>query len=240
MIISHRHRFIFIKTAKTAGTSIEIALSRFLGPEDVLTPTAATDDRMRRESGGRFPQNYRRSRDQTLFDRARILLYGVPKARFHKHMGAAEIRALLPDVVWNSYFKFCVERNPWDRAVSLYHWRRKAAQGQSLSEFIASGALQDLRRLGRDLYTIDGEIVVDRIIRFEDLETELEEVRRKIGLPVPLELPRAKGGTRTDRRPYSEIMTPEDRRRIAKMFQEEIRFMGYHEERRGCSDPALP
>lgn len=32
MIVSHRYRYIFIKTKKTAGTSIEIALSRHCGP----------------------------------------------------------------------------------------------------------------------------------------------------------------------------------------------------------------
>ena len=38
MIISHKHKFIFIKTRKTAGTSIELFLSRFCGPEDIITP----------------------------------------------------------------------------------------------------------------------------------------------------------------------------------------------------------
>ena len=37
-IISHRHRFIFVRTHKTASTSVEIALSRICGPEDVITP----------------------------------------------------------------------------------------------------------------------------------------------------------------------------------------------------------
>lgn len=38
MIISHRYRFIFIKTMKTAGTSVEIFLSQRCAAEDVVTP----------------------------------------------------------------------------------------------------------------------------------------------------------------------------------------------------------
>lgn len=228
MILSHAHRFIFIKTAKTAGTSIEIALSKFLGPEDVLTPTASRDDADRRIAGGRLPQNYRRTRAQfTLLDLPRLVLQGVPKARFHKHMGAAEIRSLISRQAWDSYFKFCVERNPWERAISLYYWRKKAGLQESLGEFVASGALMDLRRKGWNLYTIDGKIAVDRILRFEDLESELEQVRQRLGLSGPFALPRAKGNARTDRRHYTEILTAEDRRRIAEMFREEIELMGY-------------
>lgn len=47
MIISHAHRFIFIKTEKTAGTSLEIALSRYCGSDDI-TPFWEEDEVVQR------------------------------------------------------------------------------------------------------------------------------------------------------------------------------------------------
>jgi len=38
LIISHKFKFVFVKTRKTAGTSIEMALRPHLGPDDVATP----------------------------------------------------------------------------------------------------------------------------------------------------------------------------------------------------------
>ncbi len=51
MIVSHKHRFIFLKTNKTAGTSVEIALSKFCGPDDVIPPLIPEDEAKRAELG---------------------------------------------------------------------------------------------------------------------------------------------------------------------------------------------
>ena len=51
MILSHKHQFIFIKTNKTAGTSIEIALSSICGEDDIITPIHSSDEEFRRRAG---------------------------------------------------------------------------------------------------------------------------------------------------------------------------------------------
>src|SRR5689334_7330747 len=57
MIVSHTHKFIFLKTKKTAGTSIELALSELCGPADVITPLTEIDEAQR--AGKRGAQNWR-------------------------------------------------------------------------------------------------------------------------------------------------------------------------------------
>ena len=58
MILSKAHNFIFLKTTKTAGTSFEIALSKYAGPEDVVTPISDEDELTRSRLGYRGPQNF--------------------------------------------------------------------------------------------------------------------------------------------------------------------------------------
>ena len=38
MIISHRHKFIYLKARKVAGTSVEVALAQHCGDGDIVTP----------------------------------------------------------------------------------------------------------------------------------------------------------------------------------------------------------
>jgi len=59
------------------------------------------------------------------------------------------------------------------------------------------------------------------------LEEELEEVRQHLGLPEPLELPKAKSGIRKDKRHYSDVLSEAEKDRIAELFKDEIELMGY-------------
>src|SRR5258706_13533067 len=93
MIISHVYKFIFIKTNKTAGTSIEIALSRFCGDDDVITPISQEDEAIRRSLGYRGPQNYMAPlSDYGLRDYWRRLVRCRKKLRYHNKMSSRDVR----------------------------------------------------------------------------------------------------------------------------------------------------
>lgn len=228
MIISHKYRFIFLKTAKTAGTSIEIALSKFLGDDDIITPVSSDDENIRRQLDYRGPQNFRRTPGKRRVSSFFSTMFGRRQKAFYNHMPAHEVRDLIGDEIWNGYYKFCFERNPFDRVVSLYYWCHKTEPRPTMAEFLKHKEIQLLSTRGISLYTFDGEQpVVDKIGRYETLTHDLDEIRQRLGIPEPLVLPQAKTSHRTDRRHYSEILDDECRDEIAARFHREMQLFDY-------------
>lgn len=227
MILSHRYRFIFIKTGKTAGTSIEIALSAYCSAEDIITPIMPADELLRQSLGFRGPQNYLEPGAAVAVSAPDQPGPGKPNRKFYNHIPAIQIKARLDESVWSGYYKLCFERHPCERVISHYfsHYRRE--HRPTLSEFIDSNAMQRLKRTGYDAYTIDDKVAVDKIGLYESLETDLEEFRVRVGLPQPLSLPRSKASFRTDHRHFREMLSPEERAKIARVFAQEIALFGY-------------
>lgn len=242
LIISHQYRFIFLRTRKTAGTSIDIALSRFAGPVDVVTPVgpAPHDERLRARLGFRQAQHYhKRAVDSRLADLTESLRIAGKKLykgstrslrpmAFHNHMTAADVRSRLPADVWNSYFKFAVERNPWDFAVSLYFWKLRRKRNMSFGEFVRRGYPE--RYAGHHIYCIDGEPAVDRLITYERLAEGLDEVSARLGLPESIrdvmESIQAKQGYR-ETEGYRGYYDRTSQRVIDRSFATVIAELGY-------------
>ncbi len=228
MILSYRHGFIFLKTAKTAGTSVEIALSKFCGPDDIITPITREDEALRSQLGYPGPQHHLASWwEYRRRDCVRLISKRRRKLRFFNHMSAREVRDRIDRTIWERSFRFCIERNPWDRVVSLYYYTHPTEPRPSFSEFVHSDAVLSLKRLGIEIYTIDGQPVVERICRFEHLADDLEEIRRQLGLPESLALPQAKSQFRKGRRSYRDAYGADERDRVAALFSEEIRLGSY-------------
>ena len=93
MIVSHRHKFIFLKTRKTAGTSIEIGLSKYCGAGDIISRILDHGEAIRQQLGYLGPQN-----DAWPFNRYSprdrlSLVKRRHKWRYYNHMPAAEVCA---------------------------------------------------------------------------------------------------------------------------------------------------
>lgn len=240
MIICHSHRFIFIKTRKTAGSSAEIALSRACGPQDVVTRLSAHrgEEELRRAEGGYGPANHRKTAGEHRgFKEWKRLLLKGQRAEYNEHLTAAAIRALVGEDVWRNYYKFTIERDPWDRALSRYYWQKQRWEEKPRDEPFPelSGYLLWLERnkphwlSNWGHYAIDDAIAVDRVLRYERLSEELEDVRAHLGVESSFALPeeRAKGGYRSERRPYTEVLSDADRALIDRVCQREIEALGY-------------
>ena len=225
MLISHKHKFIFIKTEKTAGTSIEIALSKYCGLNDVITPIGPKGEKKRKELGGKGPQNYKvKFSKYSKFDFLRAL-YHRKRICFYNHASASYIRDHLDQKIWDSYFKFSFERNPWDKALSWYYWKYKTEPRPSITDFIQSAEASTVR--GFELYSCLGEVAVDKVFKYEDLETAMGEIAERIGLKEIPSLPRLKADTRTVRQGYRDVLSEKDRDKIAKVFAREIAYFDY-------------
>lgn len=235
MIISHSRRFIFIKTKKTAGTSLEIALSKYCTREDVLAPLVDCDEKTRQEFSGLGAQNHQKPfRRANFSERVRMLASREAVAEYREHLAAVDARALVGPEVWDSYFKFTVVRNPFDRMISRYFWSRSLGKPQRWN---VENFNQYLRYFPEhinenwNIYTAADEIMVDAAVRYENLEDDLAEVSRRIGLPTNLyddmRAIKAKAGIRPERVDARELIGPEEEALISGLCAKEIEAFDY-------------
>jgi hypothetical protein len=227
MIISHEHRFIFIKTHKTAGTSVEVFLSRLAGESAVVTEVYPPEP-------GHRPRNFDnlrrreawheiRSKNRTRAKIAAAALSRLSGPAYTNHMPAARVRTLVGAATWRSYLTFCFERDPWEKVRSWYLFH--ASRNRDAPDFATwlarrGGTLSDW-----DRYAGPRGPIVDIVGQYQRLERDLASVLDELGLAVPVELPRAKprprdGSLRADHDPFTVELT-------ARVFAREIEHFGY-------------
>jgi hypothetical protein len=232
MIASYLRNFIFIKTKKTAGTSVEVALAEVCGPADIVTPLGPSDE-MRRGNGQPVCRNF--ASDPAIEQELKeALISGDPhaylrarkKCEFYAHMPAAEIKQHLPVEFWDNACKITVERHPYEKAVSgaYFHYRPRKHPPfpEYLDTFINGGRYASFK-----LYTIAGIPVIDEFLRQETLQHDLNRVGAKLGFSVPEELARTKISSRKDTRPAQEILSEEQKLTIYEFCRPEFELLGY-------------
>lgn len=113
MLICREPGLLFIKTMKTAGSSIEIALGPALRDGDLATPLWPQEERQR---PGKTVRRAVRRMVRALRERSD----GAVRARYPHHGYDVAAKYLSAEI--EGCRAFCVERNPYDKAVSAFHF----------------------------------------------------------------------------------------------------------------------
>ena len=205
MLVSHDYKFIYIKSKKTASTSIQ----------DYLEP-------------------YCRN--------------GIVKRRApHSHLSATKVKALVGDEIWNSYLKITPIRNPWDKMVSLYFWRRNRkrpwylrirlyfkwgtfrnpAETYSFKDFIELLESKKATNVDKRILLVDGQMPDYYFVRFEHLHEDLETLCGKLGIPYESDkLPKKKVGLR-EKRDYKQLYDDKTKKIVEDAYPWETHEFGY-------------
>ncbi|MDO5369614.1 sulfotransferase family 2 domain-containing protein [Paracoccus sp. (in: a-proteobacteria)] len=178
MIISHRHRYVFVHIPKTGGTSLTLALERRLGPQDiVLSDTPKGLKRRRRVRGV------------------------AARGRLWKHSTLADIEGLVDPAIFSGYLLVTLARNPWARAVSYHRWLRlqsfenpavALAKALDFRDFLRQPLILSHMAVPVRHYLTDarGQEYPALILRLDDLGPGLAELEAHLGFP-PGPLPRS-------------------------------------------------
>ena len=153
---SNYFKFIFIDICKTAGTSINRSFLANFPDVDF--------------------EGYHHS---------------IPNMVSGEDCGAVCSYITQEDIELNSLFT--VVRNPYDRLVSLYFWGKnnEYSECNTFKDFVINVINNKYTEYNQHRYKsqvhwisdINGKIVVDNILRFENLETDFEELLKKLKIP---------------------------------------------------------
>lgn len=210
MIASFSNNFIFLKTTKTAGTSVEIVLSSWCSGRDICT--MMPDEDLRVQYGGRA-MNY---------------MGWFGRKKYWNHMPARDVSQKLPKL-WDTAFKFTVERHPYERVVSRAYWQI-ARRGETSQRYIQAeidGIIEARTFLNRPIYTLNERIAVDQVLLYDDLWPGIARLAERFGKPMPTNLPQAKAQHRTDRRPAREILSAGQKNAILQIAEADFRDFGF-------------
>lgn len=251
MIISFKHSFIFMHSRKTAGSSLALYLSKHLGPQDLqLGPYADM-------ISNNMPFNRRFYKDLFSFSGVRSMLSILPQRFIEKgkldkkdiceahkyiysqktsvnpvHMLATEAKSMFSHE-WDSYFKFCFVRNPYEKAVSDYKWRLSKSKNKQISFYEFLQRMHNSRLADDDLivpkpinnwdiYTINDQIVMDFIGRYENLDEDFSMICKKIDIPFdPKLMPWAKKVDASSKN-YQSYYDQDTRKLVEIIFANEI------------------
>ena len=207
-MISHKYKCIFVHIPKTGGSSIE----------NVIWPLKS---------------------DRTIEN----LWMGYVKPYYNKyqtggmqHLTAEQIRTEIGEDIFKSYYKFAVVRNPWEKAVSQYVYMKR--KRKDLRQFIGMRRWTSFKNylqlipkrthvqwMKQMEFLTDGQnnVLVDKVLRFEHLESEFQKVMDHLGIH-DTQLPHV---NQSKRKHYTKYYDDVSIQMVADFYREDIRRLEY-------------
>ena len=174
MILSYKNKFIFIKSQKTAGTSLEVALSKFCSEKDIITPIMLSEnEEFRRKLGFRGPQNF------TLKIKIKEK---VEQVSLFNHTPVLLLKKIISKKIFESFFKFTIVRNPFDQLLSYYFWGIKRYLIKDDFKLFCEQYAKNFFSNEKKIISINNTLPYDKIIKYENLRDDLSEVSQKLKL----------------------------------------------------------
>ena len=202
LVISKKNKLIFFHIPKNAGTSISNAL---LKNEIYYYPWVITS---------KILKKFKQRTDNFFFDNVQKKIF-----LFTSHETVAKIEDKISENIFNNYFKFAVVRNPYSRFVSRYNYLKltnnlkESNFSNFLIKHIQSSQITDQQY--KFLLKKDQTIGVNKILKFENINKEIYELREKINLNIS-DFKKLNSSIAYDYRDYYDINT----KKIVKNFCE--------------------
>lgn len=204
MLVSHKYKFIFIKTVKTAGTSTEI----YLEPYCSSSIRESHERRCTVTEDGIIGSRLLRHRDE-----------------YWNHMKPPEIREKVGQEKFDSYIKIANIRNPFDMLVSHYHFeftRQKYDKSHSLNfnqYILKTKVVEEFSEHNRGFFYIGSDYIVGEVLRQERLVEDLNRLRKTLNLPESSrKLSNYKTSQERVGKHYSAFYTPRGRAMVEEHF----------------------
>ena len=146
---------------------------------------------------------------------------------FFNHISGLKIKKLIDKKIWSSYFKFTIERNPYDKVISFMFFANRFKKVDNL-EKETNKTIELKKYLNYPLYMDNNnKIIVDYIINYNSLKKDIKYVEKKINLNISKFYLKTKNYTRKDKRHFSKLLNLKQMKKINKDAKFEFNLMNY-------------